>query len=214
MRAYLLLRDNRKTGPLTFEQLLTMGLTSLDLIWVEGYSQRWKHPTEIEEFSGCAFARPWDRQGQWRRSEVLPGIRFRLPVHDIASHSWGPVPTLAVQGLDIFMAPPTRQYPVVLPTDDGEEGLSLFSVLPQPERSVRVSSASGHELPLAKEAVWPSKASLRVRQGKGSGKILRRSRKKYPHHLDLSDFLAGQYQPDDGALPVGFAEGGFHIDFD
>lgn len=49
MKKYLLLRDNRESGPHTFEQMGSFGLHPLDLIWIENESTSWKYPEEIEE---------------------------------------------------------------------------------------------------------------------------------------------------------------------
>jgi hypothetical protein len=49
MKKYLLLRHNRETGPHTIEQLASIGLFPLDLIWIEEESTTWKYPDEIEE---------------------------------------------------------------------------------------------------------------------------------------------------------------------
>jgi len=44
---YLLLRNNKQTGPHSLEALLQQGLKSNDLIWVEGQSAGWSYPSEI-----------------------------------------------------------------------------------------------------------------------------------------------------------------------
>jgi hypothetical protein len=49
MKKYLLLRDNRQSGPHTIEQMGSIGLHPLDLIWIENESTSWKYPEEIEE---------------------------------------------------------------------------------------------------------------------------------------------------------------------
>lgn len=49
MKKYLLLRDNRESGPHTFEQMGSIGLHPLDLIWIENESTSWKYPEEIKE---------------------------------------------------------------------------------------------------------------------------------------------------------------------
>ncbi|MEO6000544.1 MAG: FxLYD domain-containing protein [Chitinophagaceae bacterium] len=46
-RVYLLLRNNKQSGPHNLEELLRLGLKPLDLIWVEGRSMGWSYPTEI-----------------------------------------------------------------------------------------------------------------------------------------------------------------------
>lgn len=44
---YLLLRNNKQTGPLSLQELLQQGLQPQDLIWMEGQSAGWSYPTEI-----------------------------------------------------------------------------------------------------------------------------------------------------------------------
>ena len=47
-KVYLLLRNNRQTGPHSLEELLQLQLQPFDLIWVEGKSYGWAYPTEVE----------------------------------------------------------------------------------------------------------------------------------------------------------------------
>ncbi len=49
---YRLLRNNIETGPFTKAQLIDKGLYPNDLIWVEGESDSWKYPTEMEALKG------------------------------------------------------------------------------------------------------------------------------------------------------------------
>ena len=61
---YLLLRDNKQSGPYSLDELKVKGLKAYDLVWVEGRSAAWRYPSEIEELS--AFApiveeQPFDR---------------------------------------------------------------------------------------------------------------------------------------------------------
>ena len=49
MNTYILLRNNKETGPFSLEALQQMGLQSTDLIWVECQSMNWRHPNEISE---------------------------------------------------------------------------------------------------------------------------------------------------------------------
>lgn len=48
-KVYLLLRNNRQTGPYHLEELLQQQLQPNDLIWVEGKSMGWSYPAEWEE---------------------------------------------------------------------------------------------------------------------------------------------------------------------
>ena len=46
MNKYLLLRDNKQTGPHSFEEMLELGFKKYDLVWVEGKSAAWRYPGE------------------------------------------------------------------------------------------------------------------------------------------------------------------------
>lgn len=64
MTKYLLLRDNKESGPYSFDELKEKGLKAYDLVWVEGKSAAWRYPCEVEELSAFAPAveeQPFDR---------------------------------------------------------------------------------------------------------------------------------------------------------
>ncbi|HXO74477.1 MAG TPA: hypothetical protein VN824_04585, partial [Puia sp.] len=64
MMMYLLLRNNKQSGPYSLDDLKTMGLKAYDLVWVEGKSAAWRYPCEIDELSAFAPAveeQPFDR---------------------------------------------------------------------------------------------------------------------------------------------------------
>jgi hypothetical protein len=64
MNQYLLLRDNKQTGPYTAEQLAAKGIKPYDLVWQEGRSAAWRYPSEIEElkpFAPVVEEQPYDR---------------------------------------------------------------------------------------------------------------------------------------------------------
>jgi cytoskeletal protein RodZ len=61
---YLLLRDNKQTGPYSLDEIKVKGLKAYDLVWVEGRSAAWRYPSEVEELSAFAPAveeQPFDR---------------------------------------------------------------------------------------------------------------------------------------------------------
>ena len=61
---YLLLRDNKQSGPYTVDDLKAKGLKAYDLVWVDGRSAAWRYPSEIDELSAFAPAveeQPFDR---------------------------------------------------------------------------------------------------------------------------------------------------------
>ena len=64
MNQYLLLRDNKQTGPYTAQELATKGLKPYDLVWLEGTSAAWRYPGELEElkaFAPVVEEQPYDR---------------------------------------------------------------------------------------------------------------------------------------------------------
>lgn len=64
MSTYLLLRDNKQSGPYSTEELLTKGLKAYDLVWLEGKSAAWRYPSELPElkpFAPTVEEQPYDR---------------------------------------------------------------------------------------------------------------------------------------------------------
>jgi hypothetical protein len=64
MSTYLLLRNNKQSGPFTLEEIRSMGVKAYDLVWVESKSAAWRYPCEIEEFKSFAPVveeQPFDR---------------------------------------------------------------------------------------------------------------------------------------------------------
>lgn len=56
--SYILLRNNKESGPHTFAALENLGLKPNDLIWVEGQSVCWLYPGEISELKSLSAAGP------------------------------------------------------------------------------------------------------------------------------------------------------------
>ncbi|MBS1666276.1 MAG: hypothetical protein JST58_02765 [Bacteroidetes bacterium] len=64
MSTYLLLRDNKQSGPYTVDEIKAIGFKKYDLVWVEGRSAAWRYPGEIDEFKSLAPVveeQPYDR---------------------------------------------------------------------------------------------------------------------------------------------------------
>ena len=64
MSTYLLLRNNKETGPHSLEDLRGLSLKAYDLVWVEGKSAAWRYPGEINELKSFApevVEQPFDR---------------------------------------------------------------------------------------------------------------------------------------------------------
>jgi hypothetical protein len=66
MKKYLLLRDNRETGPHSFEQLGSIGLLPTDLVWIEDESTSWNYPGEIEELKNLIRHELPLNKSRWR----------------------------------------------------------------------------------------------------------------------------------------------------
>lgn len=61
---YLLLRDNKQSGPYSKDELVTKGLKPYDLVWLEGKSAAWRYPSEFDElkpFAPVVEEQPYDR---------------------------------------------------------------------------------------------------------------------------------------------------------
>lgn len=64
MNKYLLLRDNKQSGPYTTDELIAKGIKPYDLVWIEGKSAAWRYPSEVDElqlFAPAVEEQPYDR---------------------------------------------------------------------------------------------------------------------------------------------------------
>src|SRR5687768_11107286 len=64
MNRYLLLRDNKQSGPYTVPELIEKGIKAYDLVWLDGKSAAWRYPSEIEElkpYAPIVEEQPFDR---------------------------------------------------------------------------------------------------------------------------------------------------------
>jgi hypothetical protein len=72
MKSYLLLRDNRESGPYTLQEIISQKLRPKDLIWVEGHSAAWKYPGEIPELKNSV-------ETEIEQPVHLPSVYISLP---------------------------------------------------------------------------------------------------------------------------------------
>lgn len=64
MASYLLLRNNKESGPYEWSDLVRLGLKPYDLVWLQGKSAAWRYPSEIEElkpYAPIVEEQPYDR---------------------------------------------------------------------------------------------------------------------------------------------------------
>lgn len=88
MSTYLLLRNNKESGPHSLEDLRTLSLKPYDLVWVEGKSAAWRYPGEINELKSFApevVEQPFDRFLRSRPQQRLlqPSERTTTPMFHI-----------------------------------------------------------------------------------------------------------------------------------
>jgi hypothetical protein len=62
-RVYLLLRNNRQTGPFTIDELLQQQLRASDMLWIEGKSTAWSYIAELELFPSVTETKAAEHTG-------------------------------------------------------------------------------------------------------------------------------------------------------
>jgi hypothetical protein len=67
MSSYLLLRNNKESGPFSMDEVKSMSLKSYDLIWVVGKSAAWRYPGEIPELKSFAPSVPEQEADLFRK---------------------------------------------------------------------------------------------------------------------------------------------------
>ena len=92
MATYLLLRDNKESGPFSMNDLLNVGLKPYDLVWVQGKSAAWRYPSEVEELKPYApiveeqpFDRFFKKPGEDRKDES-PETKEQLQYAPVVKH--------------------------------------------------------------------------------------------------------------------------------
>lgn len=75
MANYLLLRDNKETGPYSLKDLLEIGFKAYDLVWIQGKSAAWRYPSEVEElkiYAPASEEQPFDRFYKKNTEQKIP----------------------------------------------------------------------------------------------------------------------------------------------
>jgi hypothetical protein len=87
MTSYLLLRNNKESGPYSLDQLVDLGLKAYDLVWVTGRSAAWRYPGEVEELKAYApvveeqpFDRFFKKPSEQQASGPTPVQKEEIPV--------------------------------------------------------------------------------------------------------------------------------------
>ncbi|MGN6291999.1 MAG: hypothetical protein ACTHMV_04580 [Chitinophagaceae bacterium] len=105
---YLLLRDNKETGPFSLEDLLKMGLKAYDLVWIPGKSAAWRYPCEIDELKPYApeveeqpFDRFFKKPATTQQTEAVPSP---VPQAEIPAAHQAYAPKVAVEQQQKYVA--------------------------------------------------------------------------------------------------------------
>jgi hypothetical protein len=140
---YLLLRDNKQSGPYTLDDLKAKGLKAYDLVWVDGRSAAWRYPSEVEELSAFAPAveeQPFDRffkkpaslqivssasrTAAQPASSTLPVSTSTFPAGPSATLPAGESPyTASPRKRNIYVTMPGGAAPVVIAREPAREPL-------------------------------------------------------------------------------------------
>ena len=168
MKTYLLLRNNRQTGPYTLAEILDEGLKPHDLVWVEGQSASWRYPSELDELKTHVPSPALDAPLEHGFSEVQNRVVSQWTGHMAqTADTWESPVTIAPAEDDILRVPivPSR-FPSMPPAKAFREASvpafdALAELLPDEDLmpTIALQSASGGKVPLA---------PLDLQAGKGS----------------------------------------------
>lgn len=169
MNGYLLLRDNKQTGPYSKEEIIEKGFKPYDLIWAEGKSAGWRYPGELPEFA--AFApmveeQPFDRFFKKPSSSSTKTINTpvetinekRTDVREFVVTEQSPAKIINIQSRKIFVTlPGTTTVPKPLPAANKPAPAEEPVVSP-------VSIADSRFIPAEKEKVVTEKNLTPINQ--------------------------------------------------
>jgi len=149
MTKYLLLRNNKESGPFVLDELIAKGLKAYDLVWIEGKSAAWRYPCEIQELSPYAPAveeQPFDRFFK-KPTQTDTAKDFQAaPKPDADKGNTVSVPFVAaspVMAGEPSAIPGKRIIYVTLPAKNQQPSPSIQRVpaVPVPERVIEKSRA-------------------------------------------------------------------------
>ena len=127
MNGYLLLRNNKQTGPYSKEEIIEKGFKPYDLIWAEGKSAGWRYPGELPEFAAFApmveeqpFDRFFKKPSASSAKTVNPPVETinekRTDVRELVVTEQSPAKIINIQSRKIFVTlPGTSTVPKPLP---------------------------------------------------------------------------------------------------
>ncbi|MBL7745663.1 MAG: hypothetical protein JNN00_19485 [Chitinophagaceae bacterium] len=132
MANYLLLRNNKESGPYSLDDLMQMGLKAYDLVWVQGKSAAWRYPSEVEElkpFAPVVEEQPFDRFFKKQTEGVKPEA-VKQEIQAIAPEHEKYVPKKSV-----FVTMPVKKTNTVKPAIKEE----AYSAPPVAQQTISVT---------------------------------------------------------------------------
>ncbi|MEJ0105058.1 MAG: hypothetical protein WDO19_22010 [Bacteroidota bacterium] len=94
MATYLLLRNNKESGPYSLEGLVQLGLKPYDLVWVEGRSAAWRYPSEVDDlkfYAPVVEEQPYDRfykrPSEEKKEKEKQETAFQQVKHQVVSET-------------------------------------------------------------------------------------------------------------------------------
>jgi hypothetical protein len=111
MNKYLLLRDNKQSGPYTVPELIEKGIKAYDLVWLDGKSVAWRYPSEIEElkaYSPAVEEQPFDRF--YKRPEPVVKTATVTAVKQPSIEHSAYVPKVTVNATEENLPPQKKVY--------------------------------------------------------------------------------------------------------
>lgn len=139
MATYLLLRNNKESGPYSLSELQTKGLKAYDLVWVEGKSAAWRYPSEVEElksFAPIVEEQPYDRfykktsdQKQTAESVVVPPVQEKEIVTVVPQKQ--PV-VVSLNKKNVYVTMPAGQTFVAVKNDPAPEEIKNKDFVQKP----------------------------------------------------------------------------------
>jgi hypothetical protein len=178
MMMYLLLRDNKQSGPYSLDELKAKGLKAYDLVWVDGKSAAWRYPSELEElkaFAPVVEEQPFDRffkKPAGESSASLSSFSSVSAVSSVSSSSAaitnqaGPAPVLAIQTTPLQKALSTDDHAPGEPSTVPGKRI-IYVTMPAGKNQAGPREFVSRETPKPQAAIPMERVLDRTGQGKG-----------------------------------------------
>lgn len=112
-KVYLLLRDNKQSGPYSLDEILQLGLRPFDLVWVEGRSSGWAYPSEINALKPYVPEAPASVQP--KGTESTPSTPPTYTPADVATSS---SPKMTAPPKSVFISMPGKGVQAAVPKQE------------------------------------------------------------------------------------------------